>query len=135
MLTGVIHRLCISGSSQGKQVRGPTFLDEKHTHAGEGCSFSLRPRQAASICHFQGRTGKKNKIKFYPDTFPDRCTQQAASNSSVNRRMSQGAQNKRKRQPFLFSLRYYCIWSVQKEQLFPLALTDKSQDWGCLYCQ
>lgn len=61
MLTGVIHRLCISGSSQGKQVRGPTFLDEKHTHAGEGCSFSLRPRQAASICHFQGRTGKKKK--------------------------------------------------------------------------
>lgn len=52
---------------------------------------------------FKAEQGK-NKINFYPDTFPDRCTQQAASNSSVNRRMSQGAQNKRKRQPFLFFL-------------------------------
>lgn len=35
MLTGAIHWLGISGSSQGRQVRGPTFLDKKHTHMPE----------------------------------------------------------------------------------------------------
>lgn len=45
---------------------------------------------------------KADQKNFYPDPFPDRCTQQAASNISVNPRLSQDAQNKRKRQHFLF---------------------------------
>lgn len=44
---------------------------------------------------------KADQKKFYLATFPDRCIQQAASNSLVNSRLSQDVQNKRQRQPFL----------------------------------
>lgn len=44
---------------------------------------------------------KADQKKFYLAAFPDRCIQQAASNSLVNSRLSQDVQNKRQRQPFL----------------------------------
>lgn len=94
MLTGAIPWLCILGTSQVRQVRGPRFLDKKHTHAGEGCSFSLRPRQAARLCHSQGRP-EKILLRYISRQM---CT---TSNSLANPRLSQDVQNKRKRQPFL----------------------------------
>lgn len=84
---------CVSGSSQGRWVRGPTFLDEKEEDAASLWYQDKRPAFA---------TFKAEQKNPYPDTFPYRHTQQAAGNSSVNLWMSRDAQNKRKRQPLLF---------------------------------
>lgn len=99
MLTGTIHRLCIPGNSQGRQARGPTFLDKRQAHAGGGGSFSLSPRQAASLCHFQGRLEK-----MLPRHTSRQMHTEAASNSSVSPWLSWDAQKKKEEAAFSFSL-------------------------------
>lgn len=79
---------------------------------------------------------KADQKKCYPDTHPDRCTQQAASNSLVNPRLSWDAQNKRKRrkrQPSLFPYGPTASGLYRKRSSPPII--DKNQDWNYLYCQ
>lgn len=64
MLTGAIHPLCISGSFTRQASQGAHIPWCK----GGGCSFSLRPRQTSSICHFQGQPEKALPRHFHTDT-------------------------------------------------------------------
>lgn len=100
-------------------------------------SKSMLEEEAASLWDQDKPTAfaifKADQKKCYPDTYLDRCTQQAASNSLVNPRLSWHAQNKRKRQPSLFP--YGPTASDLHKKRSSLPITDKNQDWGCLNCQ
>lgn len=76
---------------------------------------------------------KADQKKCYPDTHRDRCTQQAASNTLVNPRLSWDAQNKRKRQPSLFPYGPTASGLYKNRSYLPIS--DKNKDWSCLYCQ
>lgn len=75
--------------SQGRQLRGPTFLDAKEEDA---VSLWDQDKLAAFA------TFKANQKKLYPDTFPYRHTQQAAARSICGCH----GMLRTKEQPFLF---------------------------------
>lgn len=68
---------------------------------------------------------------------PDRCTQQAASNSLVNPRLSWDAQNKRKRQPSLFPYGPTAPGLYKKRRLSSYHWQEPSclNNSSCLHCQ
>lgn len=96
MLTGTIPLLCISGNSQGRQVKGLTFLDKKVQICWRRMKLLFETMTSCQTLPFSRQTIKKKL---------SRCIygqMHTTISSLVNPRLSQDVQNKRKRQSFLF---------------------------------